>query len=1108
MDRVAVLKLIERACVEEWKGLYLKFRQLAELPPEIGLLGNLVELDLGRNMITELPTEIGQLTHLHALNLWQNQLHRLPPEIGRLTNLLTLDLACNKLAELPPEIGELSKLETLKLWMNKLSRVPSQIGRLANLPILDLGDNELSELPAEIGQLTQLHGLSLWQNQLDRLPPEIGQLTNLKHLNLAKNKLTELPPEIGQLTHLCALNLRQNQVARLPREIGLLSNLADLDLRENMITELPPEIGQLTHLQNLRLRRNQVANLPREIGLLGNLLELDLGGNMITELPTEIGQLVRLQTLNLWQNRLGKLPRNICQLSSLVQLDLVNNRLIKLPPQAEGLAELRELKLAHNKLAELPPQLGRLANLCQLHVYGNPLLSPPAEIVAQGTQAIRAYLRGQLERTRPQWISKLLVVGEGGVGKTATLRSLLRQPFDPELTTTHGIQIFTVELDHPAEADVVMELNGWDFGGQEIYHATHQFFLTNRSLFLLAWNARHGYEQGKLYYWLDAIQARAPDSPVLIVATHVDERDADLPLSELCTQYPQIAGHFEISNKTGEGVEKLRTVLTDTAAGLPLMGETWPGTWLDAAEAIHAKEEKHITPAQMFDTMSQQGVSGDDARILAIWLHELGELLYYQEDDEINDEVILKPQWVTEYISKVLESKEVIDGLGIFTRAHMRELWADLTHDMQDHFLRLMERFDLSYRTLENREISLVVERLPLDPSDYSQEWDAIKDRQPCREISMRFRLNTIPPGIPTWFIARSHRFTTHAHWRSGALFADGEERRHLALVRALTHDREIQLTVRGPCPHNFFVLLKDGLELTLARFPGLKIERTMPCPGHDSESCDHEFDYRNLQRAIEKKPPAAFIQCPTSLEMVSVPGLMFGLHWSTRDAVLERIDSLEDRVLGGQEEIKDQVQELRELAQREFTKSFRLEQSKIEAICPSVFVLRPRETSSLVKAIKGRTLDLQLYCEAPGEWHPVAEGGRYKIDDPAGWLKATGPYTRKLVVLLKYVAPLAGPWVACAMPAYEALLKNDIKLMTELVKKLPDLEAATEYGLTDFAEEGGDPYRVTGAALRALYRFLDQKDLSHNWGGLKKVLTPEGHFLWLCEHHAKEYKL
>jgi GTPase SAR1 family protein len=116
-----------------------------------------------------------------------------------------------------------------------------------------------------------------------------------------------------------------------------------------------------------------------------------------------------------------------------------------------------------------------------------------------------------------------------------------------------------------------MRLNAWDFGGQEIYHATHQFFLTNRSLFLLAWNVVHGYEQGKLYYWLDTIQALAPDSPVLLVATHVDQREADVPLSDLRRKYPQIIGQCEISNKTGYGVDELRSVLVTVAINLPLI---------------------------------------------------------------------------------------------------------------------------------------------------------------------------------------------------------------------------------------------------------------------------------------------------------------------------------------------------------------------------------------------------------------------------------------------------------------------------------------------------------------------------------------------------------
>ena len=84
---------------------------------------------------------------------------------------------------------------------------------------------------------------------------------------------------------------------------------------------------------------------------------------------------------------------------------------------------------------------------------------------------------------------------------------------------------------------------------QEEYYATHQCFLTNRSLFLLVWNAVDG-EAGllSLRFWLENIevcntisplsrpptitnnhkcthssqQVRARDSPVIVVATHAD----------------------------------------------------------------------------------------------------------------------------------------------------------------------------------------------------------------------------------------------------------------------------------------------------------------------------------------------------------------------------------------------------------------------------------------------------------------------------------------------------------------------------------------------------------------------------------------------------------
>ena len=549
-------------------------------------------------------------------------------------------------------------------------------------------------------------------------------------------------------------------------------------------------------------------------------------------------------------------------------LSLECNPLTALPPAIGQLSNLTLLILSDTQLTALPPEIGRLNNLTELFLDNNlKLTSPPPEILRQGTKATLAFLQARLQDSQQQWISKLLFVGQGGVGKTSLRRTLRGVAFEPQESTTHGIEITPLQLAHPEKPEVTMRLNAWDFGGQDIYHATHQFFLTDRSLFLLTWNARHGYEQGKLYYWLDTIQALAPESPVLIVATHIDQRDADLPLAELRHKYPQIIGHCAVSNLTRTGCERLREQIAAAAAKLPLMGEAWPASWLKATNAIQDMPEKYITFRDLEAELLKHGLKQQDAQILAQWLHELGEILFFPENPDLKDIVILKPQWVAEYISRVLENEEVIRENGIFTRDCMDRIWQELPPQLRQHFLRLMERFDLSYRTLENQDISLVVERLPLDPPDYEWQWRQIVETKPCNEISMQFQLSTIPAGIPTWFIARSHRFTTHTHWRNGTLFAYDSERKHIALVQAFPQERYLQLTVRGSNPQNFFALLKDGIEVTLTRFPGLRIKRLIPCPGHNGTPCGYLFNYAHLERAIQRNPPILEIQCQETFE-------------------------------------------------------------------------------------------------------------------------------------------------------------------------------------------------------------------------------------------------
>eukprot|EP01113_Clastostelium_recurvatum_P042156 TRINITY_DN6805_c1_g1_i2.p2 TRINITY_DN6805_c1_g1~~TRINITY_DN6805_c1_g1_i2.p2 ORF type:complete len:213 (+),score=64.83 TRINITY_DN6805_c1_g1_i2:138-776(+) len=69
-----------------------------------------------------------------------------------------------------------------------------------------------------------------------------------------------------------------------------------------------------------------------------------------------------------------------------------------------------------------------------------------------------------------------------------------------------------------------MLFNMWDMAGHEVYQSTHPFFLSRRSVFVLAFHmARIDEELPGLVQWLNCIQVMAADAPLVIVGTHLDE---------------------------------------------------------------------------------------------------------------------------------------------------------------------------------------------------------------------------------------------------------------------------------------------------------------------------------------------------------------------------------------------------------------------------------------------------------------------------------------------------------------------------------------------------------------------------------------------------------
>ena len=188
--------------------------------------------------------------------------------------------------------------------------------------------------------------------------------------------------------------------------------------------------------------------------------------------------------------------------------------------------------------------------------------------------------------------SKMLVVGQGSVGKTSIVQQILSGTFNQNQLKTEGIAVNQWQVEGsekretegqpPSEIEnrkSEIRLNIWDFGGQEIMHATHQFFLTKRSLYLLVLDARLTQEENRVEYWLKIIQSFGGESPVLIVGNKTDQHPLDIDRTGLQKKYPNIVGILETSAATGAGIEALKAEIAKQVDILPHVRDLLPETW-------------------------------------------------------------------------------------------------------------------------------------------------------------------------------------------------------------------------------------------------------------------------------------------------------------------------------------------------------------------------------------------------------------------------------------------------------------------------------------------------------------------------------------------------
>ena len=183
-----------------------------------------------------------------------------------------------------------------------------------------------------------------------------------------------------------------------------------------------------------------------------------------------------------------------------------------------------------------------------------------------------------------------------------------------------------------------MTLRFWDFGGQQVYRATHQFYFSQDALYLVVWNARAGAETNDVAGWISRINFRlAGAARVLLVATHCDQLEPQLDYTLLQREFPGLlCGHYEVDNKSGTGITELRLAIVQQAAAQHL-GQVLAENWITARDQILARAatEPQISYQDFVVMCAEHDMAERDAAALAELLHRLGQIVYRSDDEAL-----------------------------------------------------------------------------------------------------------------------------------------------------------------------------------------------------------------------------------------------------------------------------------------------------------------------------------------------------------------------------------------------------------------------------------------------------------------------------------------
>lgn len=430
------------------------------------------------------------------------------------------------------------------------------------------------------------------------------------------------------------------------------------------------------------------------------------------------------------------------------------------------------------------------------------------------------------------------------------MRRLLYDTFTANQPKTDGINIVPWNIDIGGNN---VKLNIWDFGGQEIYHATHQFFLTKRSLYILVLNNRQNEEQNRVEYWLKLIQTFGGDSPIIIVGNRRDEHLLDLNQPCLRDKYKNITAFIQTSCKTGDGFPELKEKIIQEISQLKEVFEEVRVEWVSVKKQLENLKGRNwdYIPYSHYQKMceAQKIIDDQSQRILIRFLHDLGVVLNFQEDTRLEDTTILNPTWVTKGVYKILNDNTLMTHYKGILLTGMLERILDnpLRYPKEKHqfIIDMMCKFELCFKLEGSGEDEYLIPDLLPKAEQYTGEWE--------NALVFQYHYQILPSNIISRFMVKlNHLIYQQTYWRSGVVLAYHQNK---ALIKADREDKKILIAIQGleETRPEFRQIIRSIFELIHQSISGIQVSEYLVLP-HSNPAILIDYQYLlNLKKLGEE---------------------------------------------------------------------------------------------------------------------------------------------------------------------------------------------------------------------------------------------------------------